>query len=221
MRFQLWLRELRARGILLGVCSKNDDERAREPFRRHPDMVLTEDDISCFVANWEDKAGNLRRLAQQLNIGLDAVLFLDDQAFERNLVRELAPEVCVPELPSEPADYVPYLESLNLFEATQFSDEDRKRADLYRAESERATEATRFRTVDDYLASLDMVAGFEPFDEMNLPRITQLVQRTNQFNLTTTRHSAEEIRQFADDPDTSPITWRSPTSSATAGWSPC
>ncbi len=200
VRFQLWLRELRARGILLAVCSKNDDERAREPFRKHADMVLTEDDIGCFIANWEDKAGNLRRIAAQLNIGADALLFLDDSPFERNLVRELAPEVCVPELPSEPADFVPYLESLNLFEATQFSAEDRKRADFYRAESERESEATRFTSVDQYLESLSMQATFEPFDAMHLPRITQLVQRTNQFNLTTIRHSAEEIRQFADDP---------------------
>jgi FkbH-like protein len=108
--------------------------------------------------------------------------------------------VCVPELPNEPADFVPYLESLNLFEATQFSAEDRKRADFYRAESERASEVARFTSVDQYLDSLSMEATFEPFDGMHLPRITQLVQRTNQFNLTTIRHSAEEITQFADDP---------------------
>jgi FkbH-like protein len=200
VRFQLWLKELRARGIILGVCSKNDDDKAREAFRRHGDMVLKESDISCFIANWDDKAHNLRNLARRLDIGLDSLLFLDDSPFERNLVRELVPEVCVPELPKDPADYVPYLESLNLFEAAQFSDEDTKRADFYRANVLRDDEQQRFTTVDEYLASLRAEAAFERFDDHQLPRIAQLVQRTSQFNLTTIRHSAEELRRFAEDP---------------------
>ena len=199
VQFQLWLKDLRARGIILAVCSKNDPERAREPFRKHPDMVLKESDISSFVANWDNKADNIRRVASQLNIGLDSILFIDDTAFERNLVRELAPEACVPEMPEDPADFVPYLESLNLFETTQFSEEDRKRADFYRGNLLREQEGVKFSDVGEYLASLEMEATFERFDDQNLPRITQLVQRTNQFNLTTIRHSAEELRQFADD----------------------
>jgi FkbH-like protein len=167
--------------------------------------VLKESDISCFVVNWDNKADNLRAVAKQLNIGIDSIVFIDDSAVERNLVRELAPEVCVPELPTDPADYVPYLESLNLFEAAQFSDEDRKRADLYRANRVRAAEQERFGSVDDYLASLESEAAFERFDDHHLPRIAQLVQRTNQFNLTTIRHSAEELRQFADDPEYIPV----------------
>jgi FkbH-like protein len=205
VEFQLWLRELQARGIILGVCSKNDEDKAREPFRSHSDMVLKEEDISCFIANWNDKAGNLRELAKRLNIGLDSVVFIDDSPFERNLVRELAPEACVPEMPTDPADYVPYLESLNLFETTQFSDEDRKRAEFYRANALRESEQHRFATVDDYLVSLEAEAVVERFDEQHLPRIAQLVQRTNQFNLTTIRHSAEELRGFAKDPAYLPL----------------
>jgi FkbH-like protein len=201
VQFQTWLKELRRRGIVLGVCSKNDEEKALEPFRAHPDMVLREDDISCFIANWEDKASNLIDLTKRLNIGLDSVVFLDDTPFERNLVRELAPDACVPELPADPADYVPYLESLNLFEATQSSDEDRKRAEFYRANARREEEQQRFTTVEEYLASLEMEAVFERFDDHHMPRIAQLVQRTNQFNLTTIRHSEQELREYAQDPE--------------------
>jgi FkbH-like protein len=199
VHFQTWLKELQARGIVLGVCSKNDDDKAREPFRSHSDMVLKEGDISCFIANWDDKAQNLAQLAARLNIGLDSIVFLDDSPFERNLVRELVPDVLVPELPSDPAEYVPYLESLNLFEAAQYSEEDRKRAEFYRANVLRETEQAHFANVDEYLASLEMQAAFEHFDDHHLPRVAQLVQRTNQFNLTTIRHSAAELAAFAED----------------------
>jgi len=205
VQFQMWLRELAARGIILAVCSKNDDDKAREPFRRHPDMVLTESDIACFIANWDNKADNIRSLASRLNIGLDSIMLLDDSPFERNLVRNLVPEVCVPELPTDPAEFIPYLESLNLFEATQFSDEDRMRTQFYRSNVLREDEELKFNTVDEYLASLNMEATFEEFDDLHLPRITQLVQRTNQFNLTTIRHSAGELRTFVEGPDYFPF----------------
>jgi FkbH-like protein len=205
VQFQLWLKELRSRGIILAVCSKNDEDKAREPFQKHRDMVLTESEISCFIANWDDKAQNLRLLAERLNIGLDSIAFLDDSPFERNLVRELVPEVCVPELPSDPADYVPYLESLNLFETAQFSEEDRQRADYYHANILREDEEARFATVADYLVSLNMWAVFGRFDDLHMPRVAQLVQRTNQFNLTTIRHSSDELSKFAEDPDYFPF----------------
>jgi FkbH-like protein len=205
VQFQMWLKELRARGIILGVCSKNDEDKAREPFREHSDMVLQESDISCFIANWDDKAQNLHQLANRLNIGLDSIVFLDDTPFERNLVRELVPEVCVPEMPEDPAEFVPYLESLNLFETTQFSDEDRKRADFYRENVLRESAQGHFADVNEYLVSLEMEAAFERFDDLHLPRIAQLVQRTNQFNLTTIRHSAAELKDFASDPEYFPF----------------
>jgi FkbH-like protein len=166
-------------------------------------MVLREADISCFIANWDNKADNLQLLAKRLNIGVDSIAFLDDSPFERNLVRELVLDACVPEMPSDPADFVPYLESLNLFEAAQFSDEDRKRSDFYQENLLREDAQQKFSSVDEYLASLKMEALFERFDDQHLPRITQLVQRTNQFNLTTIRHSSEELKRFAEDVDVS------------------
>jgi FkbH-like protein len=205
VHFQLWLKQLRDRGLVLAVCSKNDEEKALAPFRGHPGMALREADVSCFVANWVDKAQNLREIARRLNIGLDSIVFLDDSPFERNLVRELAPEVCVPELPADPADFVPYLESLNLFEAGQFSEEDRKRAGFYTANALRESELQKYASVDEYLAGLGSTAVFERFDDYHLPRIAQLVQKTNQFNLTTVRHTAEELRRFADDPSYFPF----------------
>ena len=204
VRFQTYLHEFRERGIILAVCSKNDDDKARSPFREHPDMVLKEDDIACFVANWNNKADNIRLIAQRLNIGLDSMVFLDDSQFERNLVRQLVPEVCVPELPEDPAEFVPYLEALNLFESIQFSAEDRARTEMYRANVQRQQEQEQFTDVNAYLASLQMTAAFERFDDYHMPRIAQLVGRTNQFNLTTIRHPETELRQFADDPDAVP-----------------
>ncbi len=205
VRFQRWLKELSARGILLAVCSKNDEAKAREPFREHRDMVLHESDFACFIANWEDKAANLRLLAKRLNIGLEAIAFFDDAPFERNLVRELVPEVCVPEMPEDPSEFVPYLEGLNLFETLQVSAEDRQRTEFYRANAQREEEQAKFSDVNAYLTSLNMVAEFERFDDAHLPRIAQLVQRTNQFNLTTIRHSAAELKHFADSPDCYPF----------------
>jgi len=199
--FQAYLQELRRRGILLAVCSKNDEEAARQPFREHPDMVLREEDIACFVANWDDKVHNVRRIAERLNIGLDSMVFIDDSPFERNLVRDLVPEVIVPEMPEDPAEYVPYLDSLNLFETVQVSVEDEKRTEMIRADVQRRGEATKFGDLNQYLASLGMSAAFEPVDEYHLPRAAQLVQRTNQFNLTTIRHTAAELQQMAQDPD--------------------
>jgi FkbH-like protein len=205
VHFQRWLKELAARGILLAVCSKNDEGRAREAFQQHRDMLLREADLACFIANWDNKADNLRLLAKRLNIGLDSIVFLDDAPFERNLVRELVPEVCVPEMPEDPAEFVPYLESLNLFEALQFSEEDRQRTGFYRANVQREEAQTQFTDVNEYLKSLEMSAEFERFDDEHLPRIAQLVQRTNQFNLTTIRHTAAELKAFAESPDYFPF----------------
>ncbi len=201
VRFQRWLKELSGRGILLAVCSKNDDAKAREPFQKHRDMVLREADLACFIANWHNKADNLRLLAKRLNIGLDAIVFLDDSPFERNLVRELVPEVCTPEMPEDPSEFIPYLDSMNLFEALQFSSEDRQRAEFYRVNVLREEAQEQFTDVNEYLSTLKMAAEFERIDDAHLPRVAQLVQRTNQFNLTTIRHSAAELKQFAEDAD--------------------
>ncbi len=196
---QQWLRELKNRGILLAVCSKNEEAAAKEPFEKHQEMVLRLEDFSAFVANWEDKASNIRNIREMLNLGLDSFVFIDDNPFERELVRSLLPEVTVPELPADPALYLDYLKSLNLFETNSFSETDAKRTELYRAESQRVALQQQFADFDEYLESLEMVATAAPFDEFYTPRIAQLTQRSNQFNLRTVRCTEAEIAELAKD----------------------
>jgi FkbH-like protein len=196
---QLFLRELSRRGILLAVCSKNDEAVARRVFREHPGMVLREEHIAVFVANWDDKASNIRRIRDQLNIGLDSMVFLDDNPFERNLVRQLLPEVVVPELPEDPGLYVRSISELNLFEAASHSALDGQRVALHREQEKRDEERSRFGSVDDYLRSLQTVARVARFAPRDLPRIAQLLQRSNQFNLTTRRHSEADCAVMMRD----------------------
>jgi len=198
---QRWARQLKQRGIILAVCSKNEDANARRPFLEHPDMILRLEDIAVFVANWNNKADNLKQIQATLNIGLDSMVFLDDSAFERNLVRQLLPEVTVPELPEDPALVVPYLCSLNLFETATFSEEDLQRTRQYQEEAQRRDFQNSFASLDEYLASLAMVSSARPFDGFSLPRVAQLVQRSNQFNLRTVRHSEAELGRLAQAAD--------------------
>jgi len=195
--FQSWLKQLKNRGILLAVCSKNNEPAAKEPFEKHPEMVLRLEDFSMFVANWEDKAGNIRNIQQTLNIGMDSLVFLDDNPFERNLVRSMIPEITVPELPEDPALYLQYLRSLDLFEVASYSAEDAQRTDQYRVQADRAVFEASFQSYEDYLAGLEMQAVAAPFDPFHYPRIAQLTQRSNQFNLRTVRYTEAEIEELA------------------------
>ncbi len=189
---------LRERGTILAVCSKNDDDVARQPFRDHPDMPLKESDIAAFVANWGDKATNLRAIAAALNIGLDSLVFLDDNPVERAQVRRELPMVAVPELPADPALYPRALLAAGYFEAVAFAQEDRQRADQYRANAERAAFAGT-SDMAGYLASLDMAADFRPFDAVNRARIAQLINKSNQFNLTTRRYTEAQVAALEAD----------------------
>ena len=198
--FQTWLKELKRRGIMLAVCSKNDEANAKEPFLRHPEMVLKLEDFSAFVANWEDKASNIRRIQKELNIGLDSMVFFDDNPFERNLVRTMLPEVEVPELPEDPADYTAFARMQNLFDTNSYSDEDRVRTERYLAEKSRTELSAGIGNYDDYLKALEMKAVCTPFDAFHLPRIAQLTQRSNQFNLRTVRYSEAEVAEIAANP---------------------
>ena len=197
--FQSFLRELKRRGIILAVVSKNDHSNAILPFQEHADMVLKEEDISVFVANWENKADNIRTVQKVLNIGFDSMVFLNDNPFERNLVREFLPEVIVPELPEDPAQFVRALAELNLFETASFSDADRQRPEQYREESQRAITRLQYSNVEEYLASLNMTIKLERFNSFNLPRIAQLIQRSNQFNLATRRYGEAACEKFMQD----------------------
>jgi FkbH-like protein len=205
-RFQQFLRELKGRGIILAVCSKNEHETAFRAFRDHPEMVLRPGDIAAFVANWNTKVDNIKQIREALNIGFDSMVFIDDNPFERNIVREYLPEVIVPEMPEDPSDYVRALSELNLFETTSFTDEDRQRADLYREEAGRRLLEREFTNVDEYLKSLQMKVTFAAFDPFHLPRIAQLIQRSNQFNLTTRRQSLADCEALMKSgPDTLPV----------------
>lgn len=194
--FQYWVKALQKRGIILAVCSKNDEDKAKEPFEKHPDMVLKLDDIAVFIANWENKADNIRKIQRILNIGFDSMVFLDDNPFERNLVRENLPDVCVPELPEDPAEYLEYLYGLNLFETASFSENDSERTKQYQVEARRAVDLESFTNLEDFLKSLNMVSAVQPFNSFSKPRVSQLTQRSNQFNLRTVRYTEQEIENL-------------------------
>jgi FkbH-like protein len=204
--FQTFIRELKRRGIILAVVSKNEHAAAVLPFREHPHMVLKEEDISVFVANWDNKADNIRLVQKTLNIGFDSLVFLDDNAFERNIVRQFLPDVVVPDLPEDPSLYLQTLAGLNLFETASFSEADLQRADQYREEAKRELTKTHFTNINDYLTSLGMEIRLERFNPFNLPRIAQLSQRSNQFNLMTRRYGEAACEAMMSDPSVAPLT---------------
>lgn len=197
--FQRWLLQMKERGIILTVCSKNNENTAKEPFEKHEDMVLRLDDISLFVANWEDKASNIKMIRETLSIGMDSMVFLDDNPFERNLVRQMIPEICVPELPEDPALYVSFLVNENLFETATYAKENTNRTKQYQAEMERIRTMTTFTSIDEYLESLEMKGTAKPFEPIRFARIAELSQRSNQFNLRTIRYSEADIEAMAND----------------------
>lgn len=190
---------LRDRGIILAVCSKNNDDTARKPFREHPDMLLKESDITVFQANWIEKASNLEAIAKQLNIGVDALVFLDDNPAERAHVRDALPMVAIPELPADPSMFPARLQAAGYFESISFSSEDVLRVASYAADAKRAEVMASARDAGDYLSSLDMVISFAPFDHLGRQRIAQLINKSNQFNLTTRRYTESECADFEKD----------------------
>lgn len=191
---------LKARGVVLAVVSKNEEDAARLPFRQHPDMLLREDDIAVFIANWNDKATNIAHVARTLNIGTDALVFLDDNPAERTRVRQMLPEVAVPELPEDPGSYAPLLMRSGLFETVGLSEDDAKRAEQYRQNASRTQALEQLGDYDAYLSSLDMVCDLAPFDAVGRTRIAQLVNKSNQFNVTTRRYTEADIAALEADP---------------------
>jgi FkbH-like protein len=201
LALQAYAKSLSQRGVILAVCSKNDQAVALEPFQAHPDMLLRQPDIACFVANWGDKPNNLRAIAQALNIGLDSLVFVDDNPFERALVRRALPMVMVPEIGDDPSRFVPILAAAGYFEATTITAEDRARADLYRGNAERDALRASATDLDAYLRDLDMRLIVRPFDRTGLPRIVQLINKSNQFNLTTKRYTEPMAEAVIEDRD--------------------
>lgn len=199
--FQMWIKKLKQRGIIICVVSKNNEDTAKEPFEKHPDMVLKLDDIAVFQANWETKVDNIRTIQSILNIGFDSMVFLDDNPFERNMVREAINGITVPELPDDPADYLEYLYSLNLFETASYSNLDKDRTKQYQVEAKRVSLSKTFTNEADFLKSLNMVSTVSGFTKFNTPRVAQLSQRSNQFNLRTIRYTEADIAEMAENPD--------------------
>ena len=188
--------DLRRRGIVLAVCSKNDDATARLPFREHAGMLLKEDDIAVFIANWDDKASNLERIAQRLDIGLDALVLLDDNPAERAQVRQALPQVAVPELGDDPSGFVRTLLQAGYFESVAFTTEDLARAAQYQGNVQRAELQDTTRDLGQFLLSLAMQIQFTPFQAQGRKRITQLINKTNQFNLTTRRYTEAQVTEL-------------------------
>ena len=192
--------DLRQRGIVLAVASKNSDEVARAPFKQHPEMLLKLEHIAVFQANWNDKATNIQAIAEELSLGLDSIVFLDDNPAERGLVRKLLPQVAVPELPEDPSAYARTLAAGGYFEAVAIAAEDLKRASFYQENAKRASLQRQAGGVDAYLASLAMTITFQPFDGKGRIRIVQLINKSNQYNLTTRRYTEPEIFEVERDP---------------------
>jgi FkbH-like protein len=197
---QRYARELKDRGVLLAVCSKNNDADAREPFRSTLGMVLKEQDFVAFLANWDEKPVNLRRIAQLLNLGSDSLVFIDDNPLERAKVRQAMPEVAVVDLPNDPAGFVAALDRGAYFEALALSAEDLSRHESYAANVQRETLKTETGNLEGFLRKLDMRMHHGPFNDAVHDRVVQLFNKTNQFNVTTRRHGSAEVAAMRADP---------------------
>lgn len=197
---QRYMLDLKRRGILLAVCSKNNPDDARAPFLRHPHMLLKLEDFAAFRANWDDKASNLRAMARDLRLGLDSFVFLDDNPLEREWVRSELPEVAVVEPGPTPFHYLRQLDRGRYFEALSLSLEDVARADQYRVEAQRESLRSASSSLDDFLQKLQLQASVEPVSKKTLARVTQLINKTNQFNLTTRRYTEAQVQALAEDP---------------------
>lgn len=194
--FQRALKALTRRGVLLGIVSKNEESVALEAIRRHPEMVLREQDFAGWRINWNDKARNVADLVAELNLGLDATLFIDDNPVERARVGEALPEVIVPEWPADKTQYRDALLALPWIDLPKLSDEDRERTRLYVSERARSQTQRSFESLDEWLATLDIQVRCEPLDASNLPRAAQLLNKTNQLNLSTRRLAEPELEAW-------------------------
>ncbi len=200
VEFQEYILTLKEKGIILAVASKNNERDALEVFEHHPDMRIHRDDIAVFLANWQDKPTNIREIAETLGIGLDSLVLLDDNPAERQAVRELLPDVDVIALPAGVAGFRQTLANYLGFETVAVTAEDRSRATQYKARTAIARLEASTKNIDDFYRNLSMEAVIAPFDDLHLPRILQLIGKTNQFNLTTRRYTMADVRKMMNDP---------------------
>jgi FkbH-like protein len=206
--FQAHLKDLSKRGVAVAVCSKNNPSDARGPFEQNPAMVLSLDDIAHFEASWEPKTVGIQKIAETLQLGLDSFVFFDDSPAEREHIRQALPEVEVVEVAEDPAEFIRALDRGLWFETARLTGEDRRRSEQYRVENQRRAAQASFASMDQYLASLAMVADVRPIGEADLDRVVQLIGKTNQFNLTTRRHGLPALRKLLDQPESIGLTLR-------------
>lgn len=201
LEFQREVRRLQRRGVVLALCSKNDEPLVREAFGRHPAMILRWDDFAATRVNWQDKAANLRELAAELSLGLDSFVFVDDSPAEIALVRQALPQVRAVQVPTEPAELPGLLSRRGEFDAASYTAEDRGRSGMYRAETQRRSLQHSSTDLESFYRSLEMTLTVLPVDAGNFERVAQLTQRTNQFNLTGRRYTVADLRQLAAAPN--------------------
>lgn len=196
LNFQEYCKRLKSRGILLAVCSKNTIENALLPFKENPDMVLHEDDFVVFKANWNNKADNIREIADEMNIGLDSMVFVDDNPTERNLVRKFLPEVSVPEVSDDVSSFPEIISSAGYFESTRFSRDDISRSEDYKLNKKRNALKERSTDISEYLSSLEMYSEVSAVTMENSTRPVQLMLKTNQFNLSNKRRNEKDLESL-------------------------
>ena len=194
--FQIQIKSLKNQGIILALVSKNDEVTAIEAINSHPEMILSMEDFVTHRINWEDKAKNIIDIVNELNLGLQSVVFLDDSPFERARVQEALPEVLVPELPKDPTDYNTFLSKLRCFDKTHVTDEDKSRSNLYKSESKRIKLKQQLKSLSDWIKTLNLTIVIENIKNENTPRAVQLFNKTNQMNLSTRRLSEQEFNHW-------------------------
>jgi FkbH-like protein len=199
MAFQYEIKQLSKRGVVLTINSKNNEEDVREAFAGHSHMVLKWDDFAAKCINWQDKVANMRQLAEELSLGLDSFVFMDDNPYELEMVQQALPEVTVVAVPSEPSELPCLLSRPGFFDNIIYSEEDSKRGEFYRSQVQRTQLKESSTDLETFYRSLEMRLTIYDVKEAQIPRVAQLTQRTNQFNMTTRRYTESDIRRYAED----------------------
>ncbi len=206
--FQKFIKRLKNRGFLLAVCSKNEESVAKNPFLNHPDMVLRLDDIVNFKANWSSKADNINQIASELNVGVDSLVFVDDNPAEIAIVNQFLPTVSTVQLTTDPSDFIGLLKHSGFFRQGRLTKEDLQKTEAYNIESQRKSLKASVTDMGKYLAGLEMKALIASFQDVDVPRISQLISKSNQFNLTTKRYSESDVVRISKESDKSNFTVR-------------
>ena len=201
VEFQRHLLSLHERGIILAINSKNNEDEAMKVIREHPDMILREEHFSCFRINWKDKVTNIKEIASEINIGLDSMVFFDDDPRNREFMKESLPEVLTIDLPKDPSFYSQTLMSLTDFNVMKITEEDKKRGKMYQQQLNRTKLLNTSNSLQDFLNELNITVKIKQNDKFSIPRISQLTLKTNQFNLTTKRYQEEDIKNFSQNND--------------------